>query len=349
MIIYVVLTVGSIFMQGFDVVATLIRFYDKVFIPMCLFWMVKLSAPQEKNLKWLVLVAFFITVTQVAIGSISWIIPSVLPSSWLSYVGARTTGSLKSVSVYTTTLTFTGVFLLYAGMKMKPGWKRNILILTYLSTLYAIFISFSRASWLAGIFVLLGILIIYPRFMMRLAIRILPIVLILGGTFMVSQIQTAKDRLYSDSSTHSALSRLPVLLAAYRMFEQKPVFGWGYDNFDRYDRQFQSRFGDLVNPDEKDHTSHNMYLTRLAEQGVVGLTLVLAPVFLLLFRTLKVRHRLPRSGLKSGSMASLLWLVVLSFIIVNNFAPMVVVFGLGVYWITLGLIANILQSQEGIR
>jgi O-antigen ligase len=349
MLAYVVATVFSIILQNDTVAATLTLFYDRTFIPMCLYWVIKLSAPGEKSLKWLVPVALYIVMTQVTIGTLSWFAPSLLPSVWLKYAGERTTGSLNSVSVFTTTLIFAGAFLLYSALRMKPGWKRNFLILAYLSTIYAIFISFSRASWLVGILVLLGILTLYPRFIFRLMLKLLPIILLLAGTFLVSQLQFAKERLYSENSTQTALSRLPVVVAAYRMFEAKPIFGWGYNNFNRYDRQFQGRFGDLVNPDEKDLTSHNMYLTLLAEQGLVGLILVLTPIFWLLFRTLGIRSYLPRSGLKSRNMIYLLWLVVLSYFIVNNLAPMVVVFGLGLYWITLGLISNILQTHSLVK
>jgi len=349
MLAYVVVTVASVILQNNSISATLILFYDRIFAPMCLYWLVKLSAPGENTLKWLVPIALFITITQVAIGTISWVVPSVLPSDWTKYAGQRATGSLNSVSVFTASITFSGMFLLYSGLRMKLGWKRNILILTYVATLYGVLISFSRASWLAGILVLLGIITLYPRFVMRMLLRLVPIIVVLGTTLLVSQVQQLEERFYSKDSAHTALSRLPVLVAAYRMYQAKPIFGWGYANFDRYDREFQGRFGDLANPDEKDLTSHNMFLTLLAEQGTVGFVLLLLPVFLLLFRTIQVHSNLPRSGLKGKNMTILLWLIVMTFIVLMNFAPIVVVFGLGLYWITLGLIANNLQTYSAVK
>ena len=341
---YVGVTVASIILQNNSISATLILFYDKVFIPMCLYMLVKLAAPGENTLKWLVPVAFYIVVTQTAIGTISWIMPSVLPSSWTKYAGLRTTGSLNSVGVFTTALTFFGMFLLYAALKTKSGWKRNLLIFGFVLKIYADLISYSRASWLGGILVLFGIFMLYPRFLSRLMLWFLPIVVLVSGTLFATQLKWAQERFYSEDSAHSALSRLPVLVAAYRMFEAKPIFGWGYNNFDRYDRQFQGRFGDLVNPDEKDLTSHNMYLTLLAEQGIVGFALLQLPVYWLLFKTIKLRSKLPRSGFKSRNMVYMLWFVILSFVVIMNFTPIVVVFGLSLYWVTLGLISNALQS-----
>lgn len=335
---YLIISAWSILFQNTTPLQTLYRFYDSVFIPMCLYAIVRLTAPGPRLMKWLLPVALFITVSQVSIGALSWIKPGVLPSAWLEYQGMRTTGSLNSVSVYTTTLIFTGLLVLHKAMTSRPGLKRLALFGVFLSVMYAVFISYSRASWLMGLLVLVGLVLIYPRFMLRLGLILGPLVLLAGGLLFSSQIKQASERL--KSSDHTALSRLPVLVAAYRMFEAKPVFGWGYDNFDRFDRRFQGRFGDLVNPDEKDLTSHNVYMTLLAEQGVVGTALFLAPVIYLLWRSLKKFLVLPRQGWRSRKTLGLLWLVILGHVVVNNFAPMVVVFGLGMYWLTLGLIAE---------
>ncbi len=346
---YVVASVLSIIFQNNTVSATLIRFYDRIFAPMCLYWIIRFSAPTEKTLKWLVPVALYIVSTQILIGAISWVAPAVLPSQWTKYAGIRTTGSLNSVSVFTTAQIFSGLILLYTALNTKSGWKRNLLILGFAVSIFAILVSFSRASWLAGVLVMMGVFLLYPKFMVRLGLWLLPVVLLISGSFFIPFVQTLQTRLYSEDSAQTALSRLPVMVAAYRMFEAKPILGWGYSNFDLYDRQFQGRFGELVNPDEKDLTSHNMYLTLLAEQGLVGFTLYLIPVVWLLFRTLQLRSRFPRRGYKSRNMTYLLWLVILSFVVVMNFAPMVVMFGLGLYWVTLGLISNNLQPHSMVK
>ena len=128
------------------------------------------------------------------------------------------------------------------------------------------------------------------------------------------------------------------------MFEAKPAFGFGYENFNRYDYQYQKRVGDLVYP-QKDHSSHNMYLTILAEQGFVGLALYLGPAFWWLGRTKSRWRSLPRSGLLSRKLVGLLWLSIAGHVIVNNFSRMQVPFGLGVYWLTLGFIAAVVSRD----
>ena len=341
MFAYILVSILSILLWHNDPGATIIRFYDLFIIPMILYLLIRLFAPGEKSMELLVPVALFITVTQVIIGLVSWVNPSVLPSAWLDYAGERTTGSLGSVSVYTTTIFFTGLLLLNVGLRSDKKWKRYLFVSMFLLMIYATFISYSRASWLAGILILGALVLIYPKFMGKLILIAGVLGIILGSVFLnSSEFQIAASRLYSDESEQSALSRLPVYVAAVRMFQEKPLMGWGYDNFDRYDRRYQARFGQLVNPDEKDHTSHNVYLTMLAEQGLMGIISYLLPFAILFFRSLKTLPHLPKRGWFTDKMLISLWLVILSFFVVQNFAPMVVVFGMGLNWIVMGLIAN---------
>ncbi len=343
---YLLISVLSILLQNPDPKQTLIRFYDAVVIPMCLYGIVRITMPSKAFVRWLIPLAILITVTQAGIGILSWVRPGLLPSAWLNYVGERATGSLNSPSVYTTTLVFGGLLTWHTSMNMRRGWKRSALTGVFLLMVYGIFISYSRASWLMGGIMLAGVLLIYPRSMSRLLFALVPLGLIVGAIFLQDQLAWARQRMQSEEADNSALSRLPVLVAAYRMFQEKPVFGWGYDNFDLYDRRYQGRFGDIVNPVEKDLTSHNVYMTLLAEQGAVGAGLYLAPIPILLWHSLRKFRLLPKQGWLSRRLLWLLWLVVLAFVIVNNFAPMVVVFGLGMYWLTLGLIAAIVFSRK---
>jgi O-antigen ligase len=190
---------------------------------------------------------------------------------------------------------------------------------------------------------------LFPR-IMAITIPVFAILIAVGA--FSSQLTWAGQRLDSEQSEESAVSRLPVVYASVRMFVARPVTGWGYENFDRYDRQFQKAVGDLVYPN-KDHASHNFYLTTLAEQGVVGLLLFLGPVGYWLVGTVKVLPRMPRSGFISRQLLLSLWLVILGHVIVNNFSRMQVQFGLGMWWVVLGLIASIIvragRSETGVE
>jgi O-antigen ligase len=191
---------------------------------------------------------------------------------------------------------------------------------------------------------MLGLIYLYPKVMLRVSSLTVPLLLLLviGGGLLSNQLSWAQARFNSDET---ALGRLPLMYAAYRMFEAKPIVGWGYGNYDRYDHQFQERVFDLVNPN-KDLTSHNAYLTLLSEQGITGTFLFLFPLFWWFAKTLKVLHKMPEEGFWSRKLIIIFWLVIMATIVVNNFADIDVVFNLGLWWVMLALIANMVQEYS---
>ena len=344
---YVLVSVMSIAWQNGNPVATFYLFYDRIIVSMCLYLIIRLIEPDDGEMRWLPAAAVFVVLTQSAIGILSQFVPGLLPSSWMENAGARTVGTLINAAIYTIALMFGGLILVHAAQQVNSGWQRALYVLCFLLMVYCTFISFSRASWLAGAAVCGILLLVYPRFMMRLGLLVVPLGLLVGGVLFSSQIAWARERLYSAEAENSANSRLPIIAGAYNMFLEKPVAGWGYGNFDLYDRSF---YGVLLGSagDSRDHASHNYFLTILAEQGLLGLSLYLFPMFYWLARSLRRYGAMPKAGLRSRKLLIMLWLVILFHIIVSNFINMIVVYGLGIWWITLGLIGYLVQD-EGLQ
>lgn len=344
---YVVATLLSIFYTSDESAAAVILLFDRVVVPMCLYLVVRLVEPDERELRWLVPAVVFVLLTQSLIGLISWTVPGVLPSDWLGKLGERTIGSLRTPDVFGTTVLFCGLFLFNGALNARNRaigrvWAVLVLVLT----MFMIFMTFSRGNWLAGSLALFGTLFIYRDFAKVLVVVLAPIVILALATgALAGQVRYAQERFLSQQSEESALSRLPVVFAAVRMFEAKPLVGWGYESFDRFDREFQRQVGDLIYP-EKDHASHNLYLTTLAEQGIIGFLLFLGPMFYWLVRSVAGRHRLPATGLVGRKLLGLLWMVILAHVVVNNFSRMQVPFGLGMFWLTLGLIASLVDRYS---
>ena len=117
--------------------------------------------------------------------------------------------------------------------------------------------------------------------------------------------------------------------------------GWGFMNYDRYDRQYQVRVGDLAVTN--DGTSHNTYLSILAEMGLIGLTFYLIPMFWWLFLTIRHWGELPQYGFWSRSLVLSLWVVIMHMFIVTNSMDMIRhhEFGTTLWWMALGLIGNV--------
>lgn len=346
MVGYLLASAVSIFFSTADPVPIAILFFDRIFIAMCLYMLIYLSRPREKDLQILIYVVLFIAAVQSLIGILSWAAPGLLPNMWLRWVGLRTVGSLSNPSAYTAALLFAGLILFQAGFYQKKKRFKVIYISTFIVAGFCVFLSLSRASWLGGLLVGIGLIFLYPKFMLKFGLIVVVLAILAGSFLFLGESTLIQDRFYSEESESSALSRLPVTLASLRMFNSKPVFGWGYGNFDQFDRKFYDNTVGSFTADNKDHASHNFFLTILAEQGLAGFVLYMAPLFILLFQSIKNYSKIPDQGFLGKKFIVILWLIMINLIVLNNFVNLLVVYGIGLWWITLGLIASVLNSYQ---
>ncbi len=334
---YVVASIISVVYSSEETSQSLTVLYDRVLIPMCLYLLVRLLRPTEKAFGLLVVAAAFVVLSQTVVGALSWVAPGVLPSDWLSRAGTRTTGSLASPSTYGVTLLGAGLILVHGAAYTRDATKARVLRLLFTVSIVMAVLTLNRAVWLATVLVLVALWRFHRLQFKRVAAVVVTLLVVLGLSGAVGAPFERLEKRFG--SEESALSRLPVAYASLEMFEAKPLSGWGYGNFEVFDREFQREVGGFF--PEKDHSSHNVYLTVLAEQGVIGMVLLFGPAVWWLVRSRRVDRSLPQSGIMSRKLLWLLWAVLGTHVIVNNFSNMKVVFGLGQWWLILGLIATL--------
>jgi O-antigen ligase len=344
MVGYLFASLLSIMMLNDSPLATFYAFYDRVISPMCLYLLIRLWTPSQDDLKRLAPVVFFLLVSQIAIGLLAWFTPHLLPSGWVD-PELRTIGTVGSYGAYAATMIFSGLFLLQSALNQKAGWLRTLYLFSFALAGFGTFLSFSRGAWLAGSLVILGLLLIDRKRIIQIGLVAVPVVSLLASGPLVSQINWARERLYSERSQESALVRLPVIQASLQMFVTKPIWGWGYENFNRYDWQFYHPVEGVLTP-LKDLSSHNFYLTLLAEQGLLGTFLFLFPLFWWLIRSLKRMRNLPAKGFWSRRSLIFSWLFIIAYITINMFHNMRTVFGLSLWWVELALIANAAERHD---
>jgi O-antigen ligase len=316
-----------------------------------MYLVIRLTAPREREIILLQWVAVFIAISQSLIGFLSWYAPQLLPEVWHFLQGARTTGTLKDPDLYAAVLTFSGTLLIHSAVTRKSDLIRlGLLLVSSLCAIFA-FLSLERAAWLGGIFVTIGLMIFYPRTMFRLIILASIVFSTFGIGILSTPLALTSERL---SHVDPVYDRIVVFDAMLQMFRMKPVWGWGYETLDDNVQQFYRRVGDasivrnLV-------TSHNTYLTVLTELGLVGFVLYIFPVLWWLLLSIRVWQRMPKEGLWSRKLLAIFWLAMLFQFTVCNFVdwrwePI----GLTLWWLTLGLIANVVYpylriSNNGSR
>jgi O-antigen ligase len=344
MIAYLVLCIANILLLTPGPKSQLIHFYDRIFVPLCMYWLIRVTRPGQTDLERLAPVAFFIIFSQGTIGILSWFAPQVLPPKWLGRIGERTVGSFGNPGVFTTTLLFAVVILTQTLWRDSYGKKMQVAVslLAVALAFFLVFFSFSRGSWLGAIPVWLGLYIIHPKLMRRLSlVGSLALVPLLALGPLAEYSSFAEQRLFTETT---AEGRVIGGAATFRMIKEKPIFGWGYRNHERYDEQFRDRVLGLV--DGSEQSSHNTYLLIAAEMGIVGLILYYLPVGLLLYLSLKYWRSLPDIPIWSNSMVLILWLLIFDHALVGLFTDMIQspFFNTTIWWLVLGLIANAIDK-----
>lgn len=195
------------------------------------------------------------------------------------------------------------------GMAFYKGYeprKRFMYGLCAIIILVALVFSYSRAAWLTlilgfGVWLLVKLKIRFS--FVVLAAAIITVFLVAFGNHilrsMASNSQESSTNLTKHlesisniSSDASNLERLNRWNCAIRMFEEKPVFGWGpgtymfnYGPFQRSDEKtiISTRLGNMGN-------AHSEYLGPLSEQGFIGTIFYVTIIVLTLitgFRAIK--------------------------------------------------------------
>src|SRR6266516_3669313 len=139
-----VLGVANIVFLSPDPSHSLIRFYDRLFVPFCAYWLVRLITPTNKDLQRFVVVAFITLVIECIIGLISTVSPGSVPHQWLGEAGERTTGTFGNPAVYSSTLIFLSIFLLQYCMQGRSRKIGTLFLLTFGLVYLCVFFSFSR-------------------------------------------------------------------------------------------------------------------------------------------------------------------------------------------------------------
>ena len=183
-------------------------------------------------------------------------------------------------------------------MKSVPRYIKILSIVFFCMFLIAIILSYARAGWLS----LAAVLFIYITLMLKIRFRTLLVSILSLITFFLifqseilmvlsNNTQDAKDGFENNlesmsniSTDASNLERLNRWSCALRMWEDKPVLGWGPGTYmfkyAPYQLSYQTT---VISTDFADNgNAHSEYLGPLAEEGLPGLVIV---VVLLLYVT----------------------------------------------------------------
>ena len=203
------------------------------------------------------------------------------------------------------------IYLIYAiTYAVLPGIKlsRRILILAVVALLsVAMILSSCRAAWISLV-AALGVLICV---LLKIKFRwILTVVIAFVGLFFAFQHQIIDALEHNNqdasgdvveniqsitniSTDASNLERINRWQSAFRLFSERPVFGWGPGTYQFVYAPYQmSKEKTIISTNAGDGgNAHSEYIGPLAEQGFMGTILMLILVITVIYTGLKTYHR----------------------------------------------------------
>ena len=143
-------------------------------------------------------------------------------------------------------------------------------------------------------------------------------------------------------SDQSFLGRISENVAAWRMFQDHPLFGVGLDNFQIKYQTYSRQIGLDSRRDPRSPAS--FYLELLSEQGLVGFSIFMAFMFVVFRGLWRARHIFQFLGMKSLEYMSLAFMSGLAgymvfYVSKNSAYP-------NVFWILVGIALSIAQIAE---
>lgn len=195
-----------------------------------------------------------------------------------------------------------GMLLPFQVYYLRAARNPVIKTLLYLSlpvVLAGLYFTYTRGSWLVGIFSLMTMAIVGWRRYLPLIGRLVIAGAILSAAGLIN-VQQDKQFVERMGTEHTVTGRVGTMTRAYRIFMDYPLFGCGYFRYNFIKRDYQGTievpiFGVIRRSEDIGASIHDMYLGSLAEEGLVGASLHIA-IYLQILLLFRRKYRLRRHG-----------------------------------------------------
>ncbi len=193
---------------------------------------------------------------------------------------------------------------------------------------------------------IVALIILYPKSVVGIGIiGGTAFFLLLGSGYISRQVSAVSGRINSQQQVNE---RIIVMDAMVQMIQKKPIVGWGFDTLNQNLQKHYRPVRNIFVLPRALVTSHNTFLTIFTELGLIGIALYLTPVIYWAKLTIQNWRMLPAVGFKSRAYLIVIWLGVLTSFEISNFIDMrFFPLGITLWWMGLGMIANLLNNYIG--
>ena len=318
-----------------------VEFLFRIVQPILLFVYLRLKKFTKPEWQLFSYLLFLLVLIQALFGLISLFFPEWLPLAYQprpAHLYTRATGTMVSPEAYVLTLLFALAIMAYQAL--QNGGERKVLLFGMAIATLSVAIAGNRTGWICLVILLLYIMAVDRRLIKWGlgfgAIAALALVIAFPNFLHQSLFRLLEWR--------QVESRVTMLAAGLEMTLEKPVFGWGYATYDLYDWQYMGLVGEIqpTNYELASATSHNSYVTILAETGIIGFALYMLPTLYYYIRSLFAWR-----NFEDKAYLAILWMIIFLVHIAGQTADLrFFPFVIGFWWFALALIANSLETES---
>ena len=227
-------------------------------------------------------------------------------------------------------------FIVMVFNKTDSVLRKRVAVIFFLAFCAGILFSYSRAAWVSLMAAFAGFIILAFRVKFRLIVAMM--ILLLGSLYafqteLIMRLERNQQESSGEFAEHlrsvsnitsdaSNLERINRWRSAYRMYQERPVLGWGpgtyqmvYAPFQRYEDYtiITTHFGDLGN-------AHSEYIGPLAESGLPGMLLFVSLALAVMATGVKLYKKAPTREMRLMALGiSLGFITYFTHGVLNNF------------------------------
>ena len=227
-------------------------------------------------------------------------------------------------------------FIVMAFNKTDSVLRRRMAVIVFIVFCIGILFSYSRASWVSLMIAFAGFIILAFRVKFRFILA--GVIFVLGTLYLfqteiIMELERNQQESSGDFAEHwrsvsnittdaSNLERINRWRSAYRMFEDRPVFGWGPGTYQLVYAPYQrsedytiitTHFGDLGN-------AHSEYIGPLSESGLPGMLLFIGMALAVMATGVKLWKKAPTREMRLVALGlSLGFITYFTHGVLNNF------------------------------
>lgn len=220
-----------------------------------------------------------------------------------------------------------------------PQLLRRLSVVTLVLAFPALFFTYTRGGVVATVAVTAVLVALRPR--ARVVAAILAILAIFVVWFSWGEISSSSLYQQRAANSYNVQGREAQGKAALQLAAERPLFGWGYGQYDEAKTGAALYTGTLSESVYR-YTSHNTYLTILVELGVAGLAIAFLPWLIVVWSTVRRFSSTPYPSWYTLSLLAIVGVVVLTALTTDmrffSFVP-------ALAWSAVGLLRRGLWNQ----